>query len=140
MSRGGFGVKDIRLNHPVPLSEEAMRISRTPSIECDIYCPSARADIEYHGRKAHETWERRERDMERQDALSSMGILVVHVAKRQLYDFSKIEALAALILRRQARTLRYRLSDGNARQRALHRQIMQNMLDAGAAARENDRA
>lgn len=123
--RGGFNTERPLLNYRIELTEQAQSACSRSSIECDLYFPKARVDVECNS-TYHNSEQQRRLDDERATALAAMGILVIPVSIPQIEDLDKLEAVARIITRRVGGKYQPRTKAFPVRQSALHAEILKD--------------
>ena len=123
--RGGFNTELPLLNYRIELTGQAQSACSRSSIECDLYFPKARVDVECNS-TYHNSEQQRRLDDERATALAAMGILVIPVSIPQIEDLDKLEAVARIITRRGGGKYRPRTKGFPVRQSTLHAEILKD--------------
>jgi len=105
---GGYRIEMPRLNYRIDLSKEAKKIAHKGYCECDLYWPRFKFAVEYDSNEFHTGAERIADDSSRRAALAKMGIAVVAVTNRQLYDSGRFNKLAHFIAENTGKRLQYK--------------------------------
>lgn len=116
---GGFGLKGATLNHEIPFTREAARLTRRDSFRPDLLWPGSREIVEYNG-SIHGSQSSIEDDADRLNALASMGYRVTTVTRRQTRSLPAITAIAQGIAERIGMGELPRSPTLMARRRVLH--------------------
>lgn len=122
-SRGGYGLPQPLLNHPVALSPTAAGIYGRSSCECDLFFEKPRLAVFYDSEDTHLSVRQQHNDALRHNAFAVAGITELSVTNSQIKSPERMDRLAAVIAKacgkRRATTVRnYR-----ARQYKLRRQL-----------------
>lgn len=122
-SLGGYGIEAPKLNYRIDLDRRERRLAGKGYLECDLYWPQAKLDVEYDGGD-HSDPEQMQKDSMRRDALVSKGITVITVTKWQLNDGGETNAIAHMIADRLGKRLRYRDPEFTRKHLALRRELL----------------
>lgn len=95
---GGFQLPKPTLNSPVHLDEDAQRISGQSFAVCDLLWEDRGCAVEYDSDMMHEG--RRKQDIERRNALESMGIWVLNITTGIFDDFDRLCSCVRALRRR----------------------------------------
>ena len=117
---GGFGCfalpGGLRPNYKVVFNGHARQMSSgVPYAVCDIYAPSAHTDIEYNG-AYHDAMFARKHDAARNNGLRGMGIKLIEVDARHMFDLVALEAFAMDLYKSAGRQFEYRVDGYRTRQ------------------------
>ena len=96
---GGFGIRGVALNHVVEVPRHLWTYARRRHLVLDAYVASSRTDIEFNGERWHVGAEAQKRDAERAGVLHAMGIEVVTLWARDVYDEAYMTSVAASLVR-----------------------------------------
>ena len=126
---GGFGFSMPLLNYPVRIPSDVHRKEYKPTLFCDLFWPDVKVDVEYDSDSSHTASEKIARDSIRRNSLSSVGITVITVTKRQVYSTSELrkaaETLSRLLKKRLKCSKRFPIHHAT-----LHRQLLIRMPEA----------
>ena len=104
-ARGGYGIPLPKMNCPAPIPAKLRELLGPHSPICDAYWPKAHFALEYDGRIDHEGADAVARDHVRANRLSSAGVDVEVVTRRELFNPGAFDKTA----RRVARGIGYKL-------------------------------
>jgi len=104
---GGYGFALPRLNFPKTIATENSKTLALTKYFCDLYWPKAAVDVEYDSEAYHTAPERVSRDAIRRNALSSVGVTVVTVSRRQIYSAVGFKEVAELLSKLLHKRLQY---------------------------------
>lgn len=93
---GGMGLRDIRMNHHLPLPPRIRQLTRRSSLICDAYIDRGAQDVEYQG-FLHDEPEQKAIDNERRQAMQAMGLTVIELNKQQFFDKDAYRRVLAAI-------------------------------------------
>lgn len=125
---GGLGIRGLKMDHRVPVTAHARRLTRRACLYCDAFLPASRTDIEYHG-FFHDGEERAAEDEERKNALVAMGFEVIALRRWAFFDGRAFERFTAAVCR-AARISACRLPKGFERDRErLRRFVLRRWLE-----------
>ena len=97
-NEGGLGIRGIELDHLIPVTGYAAKLTSSSCFYADIFIRSALLVIEYNGRE-HDDPQRTARDNERENALRAMGYEVIVLSKKNVFDAESFRRSAAAICR-----------------------------------------
>lgn len=106
-AQGGFGIRDMQLNHKIPFGRTAMDASGMPYVICDAYIPSAKTALEYNGRY-HDDPQARLHDERKSLGLEALGITMLPLNQDTLRSVDALEAVARIIYKRKGQRYRSR--------------------------------
>lgn len=95
---GFYGCRNLIMNQPVRLSEEACKIAGQPVVYPDLINLKHKVAIEYNSAQYHETNEQGQKDRRRRDALVYDGWKVISITPQQFYNNSTFHIIALQIL------------------------------------------
>ena len=107
---GGFGFPKPLLNHRIESSDSDRRSngkSGKALYRCDLYWPDEKVDVEYDSDAHHTGSDRIAQDAIRRNTLSSMGIIVVTVSRKQVIEAAKMRALSDVLAKLLGKRLKY---------------------------------
>lgn len=91
---GGYGFKQPLLNPSLDNQGMLIPPGTLGSLKPDLYWPEYRVAIEYNSREFHENLNSYGQDTERRERLEHMGIKVIPVLAKKLYDVERFDELA----------------------------------------------
>jgi hypothetical protein len=100
---GGRGLDLPSMNYRISLHDEARATVRKPYLLCDLFWPGRGVDVEYDSRTNHSDPAKLAADADRRAALDIMGIDVVTITTRQLFDPAVFAIQANLVARKLGR-------------------------------------
>jgi len=121
---GGFGLPAPELNARVVPSKTAGKSSNKVFYVCDLFWQDHNLAVEYDSDQFHTGSEHIADDSRKRNALASMGVTVITVTTRQLYDSREFEKAAHVIANRLGKRLAYK-NPGFA---AAHRELRDQLL------------
>ena len=121
---GGYGFPLPQLNYPVDARSGTEKARGKHPYRCDLYWAEERVDVEYNSDAYHANPERIARDAMRQNALSSVGVTVVTVTRRQIVDTARLREFAEGLGKLLHKRLQCPLPEFKARHTVLRRQIL----------------
>ena len=122
---GGYGFPKPLLNHRIDASASVRKATgKSNYYYCDLYWPDEKVDVEYDSDVYHTGSNRIAQDAIRRNALSSMGITVVTVSRRQVVDTLKLRELAEELSKLLGRRLRYTITEFSYRNAKLLEQLL----------------
>lgn len=128
---GGAGIRDIRMNHPVMVTQRARKLTRRTQLICDAYVERGSQDLEYHG-FLHDEDEQKAIDNERRQAMQAMGYTTIEVTKQQFFDAIAYRRVLAAI-RLNAGVADASVVDGyDKKQEALRKFVLRRWLHGEA--------
>lgn len=95
---GMYGCKNLKLNCPIEISEEAQQIAGQKTIVPDISNVEKKVAIEYNSKEFHENIDQGQKDQRRRDALVHDGWKVISFTPQQIYNEKTFHLLAIEIL------------------------------------------
>lgn len=101
---GGYGLCGARVNYPVDMRLAVQARLDGDHCLCDLFWPEHRLAVEYDGELAHLDGDR---DRERANRLSSIGITLVSVSKKQLFSREKTDVLAKQVAKHLGRRIHW---------------------------------
>lgn len=93
-TKGGFGLRNLELNHKVELSDKGRRIMHCPSIRPDGIFPTINEAYELDTKTWHDSTYAHENDSDRRAALEASGIKTHSITSGQAYDLDKLTVIA----------------------------------------------
>lgn len=96
---GGYGVKNMRLNFTIKLSNVAASINGNQYITPDICNPKTKTAVEYQSEMFHDNTHQNRRDNLRYDALTYDGWKVFNIVDVQLKNLQSFDSVARMILK-----------------------------------------
>lgn len=108
---GGYGFTMPRLNFPVEVSSRNRGMASVSGYRCDLYWREERVDMEYDSDVHHASSYQRARDAARRNALSTEGVKVVTVTKKQVMHTGEFREVAVVLSKLLRKRLRYEWSD-----------------------------
>lgn len=98
--RGGRGLPFPEMNGRIGVTDEAMRCTRRRYFECDLLWRVPGLALEYDSDAFHTGSDRIANDAARRNALASMGITVITVGRRQVFDWREFNELVSVLEKR----------------------------------------
>ena len=102
-SLGGYGLPLPLLNKRIDVSSKNQSLTRSSHFKCDLFWPQIKTAVEYDSDFWHFGEDRQAKDAARRNALEAMGVTMVTMTKRQLYDARETDRVAAIVARRLKR-------------------------------------
>ena len=95
---GGYGFPKPFLNYRIESPASVIKSTgKSKHYFCDLYWPDKKVDVEYDSDAYHTGPERIDQDAIWRNALTSMGITVVTVSSRQIFETQKMRELAKIL-------------------------------------------
>jgi len=91
---GGYGFPMPLLNYPIGISTEYLKATKKKNYRCDLYWPEHQVSVEYDSDTHHTGSDRITRDAIRRNAITSTGIKVLVVSKRQVDSTGELRKVA----------------------------------------------
>lgn len=123
---GGYGIELPQLNYPITLDRKAMHIAGKRTCRCDLYWQKKKLAVEYEGVEYHEGEYNMIKDSSRRSALTSMGIKVVSVTKRDINYEDSLNGIAHLIAKHLGKKLKYQDPEFTQKYRELQKSLVRN--------------
>jgi len=121
---GGYSFPLPLLNCPVHVPVNTKRIKAKSKFYCDIYWPDEQVDVEYDSDYYHAKDEKIAKDAIRRNALSSVGVTVVTVSRKQINNAAELRNVAVVLSKLLDKQLKCPMPEFTARHTALRSQIM----------------
>ena len=121
---GGFGLPQPRMNYRI--DPGARRVSEVGKgyYLCDLYWPEARVAVEYDSDLFHTGSERIAADAKRRTDLLALGVTVLTLTRRQLYDERLLASFAKILARELGCQVRIRCEGFEQRHRVLRATVL----------------
>jgi very-short-patch-repair endonuclease len=94
---GGYGFPKPLMNCPLRVSLEARKKMGGGKYSCDLYWPDEQVDVEYDSDTYHAEQYRIAKDAIRRNALSSAGVAVVTVTRKQVVSTAQLREVAEVL-------------------------------------------
>jgi hypothetical protein len=104
---GGYGFPKPNMNNCIDVHITARKAASKKFYICDIYWPQARLAVEYDSDRHHTGAEQIMNDSKRRNALAYMGVSVVAITRRQLYNDEELKKAVNLLAKRLGKRIRY---------------------------------
>jgi len=104
---GGYGFPKPLLNYRIDVPVNARKEKGQSKYYCDLYWLDKKVDVEYDSDTHHTGSDRIAEDAIRRNALTSMGVTVVSVSRRQVIEYKKTQELADVLSKLLGRRLQY---------------------------------
>lgn len=124
---GGAGIRDIRMNHAVSVTQRARKLTRRTQLICDAFIERGSQDLEYHGFH-HDEAEQKAIDNERRQAMQAMGYTTIEVTKQQFFDATAYRRVLAAIRLNAGVPDVSETDDYDEKQEALRRFVLRRWL------------
>lgn len=105
-SFGGYGLELPQVNYRIVVPESMKKLVRQEAYWCDLYWKQAKLAIEYDSDMFHTDTYRIAHDAKRRNELTHLGLSVMSVTRRQVYDARELDEIAHLIARRIGKRMR----------------------------------
>ena len=124
--RGGFGLGMPAMNARIELDDTAAAISGKSYLECDLYFPAAKLDIEYESTAFHGnvSAEKNRADSRRRAALEYLGIKVLTLTDVQALNDEQLAPFAAHVAKILKKRVRVTCENYPARQYELKKALL----------------
>lgn len=120
---GGYGVKNLKANYRISLSDGAINILGRNTIRPDLCCPKTKIAIEYQSRQFHNNLEQFEIDKIRTAALNVDGWKTFSFVPSQMRNVLAFHQIAISILQENLQDPRIRTQNFEKRRRDLWMQL-----------------
>lgn len=121
--RGGFGISQPLLNHPISLGASLAGSRGVVELSPDLSWPEHKLAVEYDSDLHHSDGASIVRDSRRRFALEELGYTVITVTSGQMRSFQEFDAIARRIARITGKRLRDEREAEKARRIALGRRL-----------------
>ena len=122
---GGYGFPKPLLNYHIEMPVSAKNpTGKSKNYYCDLYWPVEKVDVEYDSDAYHTGSNRITKDAIRRNAISSIGITVVTVSRKQVDDALKVRELAEVLSRLLGKRLQYPIKEFTHRSAKLLDQLL----------------
>ena len=121
---GGYGFTMPRLNSPIDISTGAKKASRKSRYYLDLYWPDALVAVEYDSDVWHAITDKISEDARRRNALSSIGVTVINVSRRQINSTAKLREVAEVLGKLLGKRLKCPMPEFTARHALLRSQLL----------------
>jgi hypothetical protein len=108
---GGYGFPKPILNYPIEVTAKVKNSENNSTFYCDLYWPDNKVAVEYDSDKYHTGSYRIGKDAIRRNALTSSGITVITVSRRQITESARLRELAEVLSKLLGKRLKYSLKD-----------------------------
>lgn len=125
MREGGLGIRSVTMNHEIPVTKAARKLTRRKTLICDAFIARCLLDIEYNG-ILHEQTDQRIIDAERLNALRAMGYEMLVIDRSALFSVLSFRRLMASIERHARIKRRYLNEAFRIRQEELRTFVLRN--------------
>ncbi|OUO63722.1 hypothetical protein B5F70_08295 [Collinsella sp. An268] len=125
MREGGLGIRSVTMNHEIPVTKAARKLTRRKTLICDAFIARCLLDIEYNG-ILHEQTDQRIIDAERLNALHAMGYEMLVIDRSALFSVLSFRRLMASIERHAHIKQRYLNEAFRIRQEELRTFVLRN--------------
>lgn len=123
-TRGGYGLPQPLLNHPVELSPAAAAIYGRSCCECDLLFRDVGLAVFYDSEDTHLSTRQQHNDALRHSALSASGITELSVTNSQIKSPRRMDALAAVVAAACGKRHATTVKDYKVRQARLRRKLL----------------
>jgi len=93
-SLGGYGLPMPLLNCPISVSTSNKKATKKKKYRCDLYWPEAQVSVEYDSDTYHTGSDRIAKDAIRRNAISSAGVIVLVVSRKQVVSTAELREVA----------------------------------------------
>lgn len=121
---GGYGLPLPEMNSKIVPARSAKRSASKKYYSCDMFWPAYELAVEYDSNAYHTGSDRIASDSKRRNTLASIGITVITVTNRQLYDIAELEKAVRLIAGNIGRRLQFKNPGFAAAHRKLHKMLL----------------
>jgi hypothetical protein len=121
---GGFGFSCPKLNKRINLTKTASKDFGSDYYVCDMFWADEKIAVEYDSDQQHTGSDRIANDSKRRNALTSAGIKVISVTRKQLYSSVELERAAKAIARQMGTRLFYRKGNFHKKHRELRKELL----------------
>ena len=127
--QGGYARGGFALNQRISLSPDLAMLAGVESYECDFLWKledaHVKVDLEYDGEMAHSGESKRSYDNIRRTVLGKLGIRVITLDKRQLYDQAVFESVVGILSEHLGRPLAVPSQTVRAKRLELRAELLQ---------------
>lgn len=102
-SLGGYGLPLPQMNKRIDIGDKNRGLTQSGHFKCDLFWPQINTAVEYDSDAWHSEERQQVKDASRRNALEAMGVAVVTVTSRQLYDIREMDRVALMLSRRLGR-------------------------------------
>lgn len=125
-NKGGYAIRNMKLNQPVCLSSKAQKIAKQNRIYPDISNKNTKVAIEYDSEIYHNNVPQNEKDKLRNNALQSDGWRVFNFVKKNTYSIESLHYMALDILKANGQDKRIRQKNFITKRNALYKSLFRN--------------
>ncbi len=121
---GGYGFETPLLNYPIKAISYINKSKGRSQYYCDLFWLSKKVAVEYDSDTFHTGPERITQDAIRRNALSTVGVTVITVSKRQINDTAELREIAEVLRRLLDKRLKYPVPEFIARHADLRMRLL----------------
>ena len=131
-SLGGYGFPKPMLNYRIEASAGAGKTAgkvtdKSKHYYCDLYWPEKKVDVEYDSDAFHTGSDRIAQDAIRRNALSSMGLTVISVSRKHVFETLKMRELAHVLSKLLGKRMQFSRKEFAYRHAKLREQLLPKM-------------
>ncbi|MEG1907929.1 MAG: hypothetical protein RR178_10770 [Gordonibacter sp.] len=128
---GGYGLELPVLNHRIKVPASGM--GRRRSYCCDLFWPRAKLAVEYDSDMFHTDSKRIANDSQRRAELLRLGVSVVSITRRQVFDARAFDDAAHTVAKSLGKRLRSIRTDVLTRRYDLRKHLIEKMRSPGSS-------
>jgi len=120
---GGYGLPMPLLNCPVQVAKDAKKTSKA-KLYCDLYWPEEQVDVEYDSDAYHANPARISKDAIRRNALTSAGVTVITLSRKQINNTAELHRVAVDLSKLLGKRLVYKMPEFTMRHAKLRSHLL----------------